>query len=151
MNYLTDLWNQLAQYPLAIIILEMIGICFASVIVQGIIKNIIINLFPVKHKSWQLKKTIYPIIVLIQGGLLSYYTLTAIPHAPWRIIIGCIIAFSSTTVFSLFVDYLKKRWNITIDKNNTIISLNGQLSDSQNGNVQLPPWPKNKKKEDKKK
>ena len=49
------------------------------------------------------------------------------------------------------VDYLKKKWNITIDKNNTIISLTGQLSDSQDGNVQLPTWQKNKKKEDKKK
>jgi hypothetical protein len=120
MDYIQDLWRQLAQYPIALIIFQIIGICFASVIIQGLIKNIIIQLFPNKYKDKSVRKVYYPIIVLIQGSILSFFLLTSVPHILWKIIIGGLIAFSGTTVYSVFVEYLKKKYDIDINSRNTI-------------------------------
>lgn len=118
---LDQLADQLMQYPIALILMQIIAICLISIVIQGIFKNIVKFYFPQKHKIYLFKKVIYPIAVLIQGTLIGYFTIS-INHILWKIIVGSISSFWATNVYSMIVDLLKDRFKLDADRN-TILSL----------------------------
>ena len=122
MEYISKIFEQLMQYNVALVIVQLIAICLISVICQGITKNLIKYAMPNKHKTYLMKKVIYPMLIIIQGGLIGLLLLTCFDSIAYQFVMGCIASFWSTSLYCNLIAFIEKKFNLPISKG-TVITL----------------------------